>query len=393
MFPLVETAIAFAILMLTAALFVSALVQLVQKIGRYRSQTVAGMVKSVIHGFRVYHDDSDILAAEDEKDPEKKMHRAAENERVELQFVNDILSDPVLHTRAERVKYGDDSERLAKLVEYIHGDDLTALVFNWSKYYAREASPPAEPDASRDPISTRQVASAAVDLPLPAQWVGSGKPYATTGNFAAYVGRWFATLESTATERFKKRIRALTIVISAVVIVLFNLDGAHLIRELYRNSGARTALTAQLSTLELTAGRLGVRGALQDGPEADTTNRELALELQKTASILDDADVGIGWQNSWIVARWCAYRGECRGTALPPTRGSILLDTFAWLSGLLFSCVMLSLGAPFWYGALASLLNLKNEVQKTGEQAKTDKWDDGSAAAVRGAAAPGAPPR
>ena len=93
-------------------------------------------------------------------------------------------------------------------------------------------------------------------------------------------------------------------------------------------------------------------------------NGEFFLEMQKTATILDDAKVGIGWQQSWIVRRWCAY-WQCAGESplAPPSLGRVLMDTLLFLLGLALSWVMLSLGAPFWYQLLSRVLNLKSAVQ------------------------------
>lgn len=358
MLPMLETVLAFVAAMLAASLFVSAVVQVVQGLGRYRSRTVAGMLYALIHGYRVYYNDPDILEAEAETDPMKRRTLLDQANRCEAVFVRDILADPALHSRGEAIQFQDDPDQLSAMVEYIDEQDLIDLGRNYAEYYSRN--------------HPALAAGVAPPFPLPVEWIG-GRPgivkaYADTDTFTAYVKRWFKTLEGTAAESFKQRIRRLTLVVSCSVVIVLNLDGIDLIRALYRNGGSRQALIAQSDTLRATAERLGVaapQGEGQNAPKgADRTTKELALELQKTATILDEADAGIGWQNSWITRRWAAFRGVGGGTGvLPPPPERLFLDTSLWLIGLLFSMVMLSLGAPFWVTTMAQVIRLKNEVR------------------------------
>jgi hypothetical protein len=138
-----------------------------------------------------------------------------------------------------------------------------------------------------------------------------------------------------------------------------------LVGALYRSRTGADALAKQADALQTVATRLGVAGAAPATSETprDTTAKEMALELQKTATMLDDAQVGIGWQNSWITKRWCVYRGACTDAGPAPTAGRLAVDVMLWLLGLVLSCVMLSLGAPFWVSTMSSLINLQNAVQ------------------------------
>jgi hypothetical protein len=332
-------------------------------VGRYRARTVAEMLRALIHGFRVFHNDADILAAEAAKPAEKKRKLAEANE-CERVFVRDILGDPVLHARSEEIQYEEDPQQLCKMVEYIDECDLIRLGRNYAEYYAllRGNPPGIAPPAAAPPVA----AAPPAPLPLPLEWVGGTpqqpKSYADTEQFGAYVKQWFTTLEGTAAESFKKRIRRLTLVIACSVVVLFNLDGIDLIRGLNANGTARAALGAQADTLRVTADRLGV-GGFEAGAWPDPSNHDLALVMQKTATILDEANIGIGWQHSWITKRWAASKGVGTEPGVPPTRVRLGLDTFLWLVGLFFSAAMVSLGSRFWLSMLAKVLPLKNEVQ------------------------------
>jgi hypothetical protein len=418
-FPLIETAIAFAAAMFAASLFVSAAVQMLQKVGRYGSTTVREMLEALLSGFRDFHNDPLVIAAEHDRPTEDMLRDAlrayvpakpadgsidwpdaddqtlhadgaaepaggavgVSTPRAELrrridgeirQFAGDVLSDGTLHSRRNALEYRDDPERLAKLVEYVDAADLKRLASSWARYYAGKANlAPSQPDATLDPDAAESRTQ------LPVQWVGPLLARSkTTRDFERYVETWFATFEGTASERFKKKIRRLTLVVSALVVVIFNLDGIHLLRELNHNAAGRQALVEKVESLQTTAARLGVAGTELGPDELDATEKELALELQKTALSLDEAGVGIGWQDSWIVERFCAYREACASVAPKPSGWRLLLDSGAWLGGLTFAWVLLSLGAPFWYGALSGLINTRNAVrarkETEAEEAKAD---------------------
>jgi hypothetical protein len=316
--PLVETAIAFAAVMLATSLFVSAIVQLVQNVLHWRGRTLMDMVMMLFVGFRDRHDDPD-----------------AHDQAAASRFAEQVLTDSTLHAYGVMTRYGSDPKKLANLIDYIAPDDLLAVVAMYAE-----------------------------DGKLPKDWFRKGEvpPWATVTEFAAYLKKWFVTVEATHAQEYKRSMRRLTLGISCLVVVLFCLDGLQLVRTLWQNRTAAEALAKQVDTIQATAGRLG----FGETTERDTTSKELALELQKTATILDEAEVGIGWQSAWITKRWCAYKG-CND--LPqPSKLRLLADAMMWLFGLAFSCVMLSLGAPFWVTTLSSLIRLQNEVQRRKQQ-------------------------
>ncbi|WP_437962038.1 hypothetical protein WME76_21870 [Sorangium sp. So ce119] len=343
MIPLLETALAFALIMLTASLFVSAVVQVIINVGRYRSCVLIHMLRSLIHGFRTFHRDPEVV---DPVTGRPAPDALSGDESCEMRFVHEVLADPVLHARSAKLVAGSDPARLALLVEYIDADDL---------------------------ISIAAGASVAVDAEgrerlLPGRWVSCGqggavetKRYATLDQFSAYVRRWFPTLEGTASQTFKQRARQLTLLVSMMVVLLFNFDGFRVLARLHENGASRAQIIAQEDTVTTTAARLGERPQRAPDELRDATLEDFRLEMQKAATVLDEANLGIGWQESWIVARFCAYRGD--SAAASPTALQLARDTLFWLAGLAFSCGMLSLGAPFWVTTFSRLIQMRNEVQ------------------------------
>ena len=403
MFPLLETAIAFTAAMLTASLLVSAVVQAIQSAGSYRADTVSGMLRSVIHGFRSFYNDPDLLAV-DYPDPRSSDELEPVRGRVfagERAFVQDILADPTLHARGDALTYGDDPARQALLVEYISASDLIAIARN----HAESASAPETPDAAANvahvssPVPPPAESGSVTILTrpgdekrfLPACWLypKAGqeaaqklrieKPYATLAKFAEYVQHWYPTFEATASQTFKGRIRRLTRVVACSLVVLLNIDSLGLALTLYRNSGGSYA--QRVPELQQQASRLGVTKVDLEPVPADSPAAPTAADPALLLSALDDPTLGLGWQGSAIVDTWCSHTGKC-----PSTKGALggwqtASATILWSFGLILSWALLSLGAPFWYNALAGLLNLRNAVQIKNEQADASRAGNSAAGA------------
>lgn len=387
---LIDTLVAFAAVMLAASLVVNAVVRLIENLGRYRSRALEGMLKSVLHGFRSFNNDPEVLKVDlPAADPayarikpeipgiQRVLDAAGQR------FADDIREDPTLHARGQQIPYGSSAEQLAKLVNYIEEQDLIDIANNHAEYEAQRQSaedqlggahsaPPGAAPSEAPPPSATLPSTAMPERPLPASWFvapNSGKAvpaYATTKHFDAYVKRFFKTFEATTTEMFRAQMRRLTLVVSCIVVVLANLDGIHLIRVLRADDsadGPTAALNRNVAELQTVARRLNVEGtALREDEQLDTSSRELALEIQKSASVLDDPNLGFGWQDSWIVKRWCAYRGRCEEPAI--SGSALARDTLVWVIGLVFSCILVSFGQSVWYKVIENLLGLKSKPLK-----------------------------
>ena len=145
--------------------------------------------------------------------------------------------------------------------------------------------------------------------------------------------------------------------------MFLNFDSINLMRSLYGNTGARNSVNDRIPALE-SAAVPGNPEKPSNGSQPD--DQKLASEELRAGLVtLETPGLGIGWQDSFIVHRFCAYEAKCGDHVPPISRGRLLLDVSLWITGLLTSCLFLSLGAPFWYGMLQKVVNFKTELEKT----------------------------
>jgi hypothetical protein len=339
LFPLIETAIAFSLVMLATSLVVSAFVQMLQSLFDLRSKNLLDMLHGLLRGFRSYYNDSETPAATE-----------APNSG-EQAFAQAILGHASVR--------GQGSAR--DRIEHIDRRDLVSLVGSLASF--------AKGLAGNVPDDENLVRK----LPLPTQWFADPhRDYRTVGNFADYVARWFDTVEATYSQRFRNKIRLLTIGVSGMLVMLMGLDGIRLARDLHASHDARKGFLDQAAEIQRAAARLGVEGAAvptgEPDPGRDQSNKELLLEAQKLATLLDTAPgIRFGWQSSWFTKEFCAQRGICRDVPAPGW-GVLFQHFLALLAGLIFSSVMLSLGAPFWVDTLGRFINLRNAVATASDE-------------------------
>lgn len=319
MFPLIETAAAFAAVMLVASLFVSALVQAIHSAIRLRAAGLSDMLLTLIHNY------TEIHGIDLDEDGEKA-------------FVEAILSHPLLHSRrsGRALRAGG-----SRPIEYLDQADLIDLV---------------RTEMSRTTARASVVKKAVADVE----------------QLTRFVERWYETIGATASQYFKHRMRQLTLVVSCALVLAFNFDGLRLLGDLHRDDVQRSALARQITELQATSDRIAKeRGAAGDAAHPASTDpalQDLKQQMEATSKTLEETGVTLGWPSSHIVQRWQQYHAPIGATSPRQSGAQMLAEALLWIAGLVFSCVMLSLGAPFWATTLGGLVNLTNAVQnvKTG---------------------------
>ncbi len=192
------------------------------------------------------------------------------------------------------------------------------------------------------------------------------------------VEEWFDTVMAATSERFKLRTRWLTAVGALVLAFGFQVDSMSVFRQLSGNAELRDALVAQATSSQTLFEDLqkaaaeeppkpAAEGEAADSPEAARRRIEAAKAGLAKANELVEA-TGLRVLNP-MYATWGEFQDDF--LSLLPTGDSpdpLLRKLGDGLSGKLMTVFLLSLGAPFWYGALSKLIGLRSAVAKKGEK-------------------------
>ena len=409
MFDLLDTALAFSLTMLAASLFVSVVVQFIQGLLGMRGTQVIRMVQSIHLCYREHYlplllkNRQKLLAdavsqshgtivtkayTEQIEEINKQIINLSPNDVRCRFFIADVLCDSSLHpidsyqrflvaTKGKSPLNDQDWPiflKQAHQIEYLAQDDLLRLV---SKQWDLPSGYPQEGEPTR----------------AETWWSSPLAKLAGPPSFQESMTYWFPTIEGTSAQDFKQRVRMITLWVSCAVVIVLNLDGLQLISTLNNEKTQRDFMVSQASNLLLSANRVTANDqpfgpppvpatthstipqspapAASPLPASETTSpttADKALEIQKAVTILSDANIGLGWPKSWIVKEWAAFNHvEGGGDVTAPGAVSMAMDILRWIGGLLFSCALLSLGAPFWVTTVSDLINLKNEVQQRKE--------------------------
>ncbi|MDP3331025.1 MAG: hypothetical protein Q8S55_03350 [Methylococcaceae bacterium] len=172
----------------------------------------------------------------------------------------------------------------------------------------------------------------------------------------AKINSWFDQTIDRVSDRVTATTRVITVLCSIVVVLAIQLDTLDVINRLSLDDGLRNALVAKAFALDkslLATQSLNVSKV--DGAKAITPTEQTAIA---TANSQGDIKMKItGLQDLGII--------------------NVPTSTEEWLkhwqqsnpAGMILTVFLLSLGAPFWYGALKNLLKLRgNSADKDDEQ-------------------------
>ena len=420
--PYVETAIAFALVMLAGSLLVNIVVRLIHAYTGERPRGVQDMLGQLHRGFcehraiapddpagarlafidavlssSILHDARTMAAADAELDQARVRAadlraRGAASASAAAAERSRLSGDALVHAAIERRR-----ARLWGAVDYISRDDLLAIV---RASAGEDGSLPmawfgGAPVAKAPPTKLQERLLEVVVASAPARAAG----HVSARDFHDYCRRWFVTAEATVRQRFSVAARKASVAASGLVVVLLNLDALRLGFDLYRDRVLAENIARRQDDLGAMAQRVSGPDSYPDVGQSDGGKvdvGQLGLDLQKTAAVLTVERVPLGWQDAWIVKRWCAYHDACDDPSVPkPTRSALTIELMMWLLGLLTSLVLLSLGAPFWVGLLKRLGGLANALQgrSTGDPHRTEAvaWERESAAPRPGADDAGVP--
>lgn len=183
-------------------------------------------------------------------------------------------------------------------------------------------------------------------------------------SFLAKIHSWFDQTIDRTVDRFTITARKVTFCCAAGVVMFLQLDTIALINQLSMDGQLRNTLVQQAMGVNTTQPTAAPATTPQDMPAAA---KQLRADLDANRDQIQDlATLGL-FRVPQNVGEW----------AKEFQSGNIIMK----ISGLLVSMVLLSLGAPFWYNALKTLIGLrsviadKDDVQRAQRQTQPAKTD------------------
>jgi hypothetical protein len=167
---------------------------------------------------------------------------------------------------------------------------------------------------------------------------------------ARHAADWFPLAMDPVAERYRRRMRGLSYVSAAVVVLALNADALTIFR-LSRNDPAfRERVGAVTAGLVEWSRRVDSLEKLCDAPgeeiEADTPSDTACVALHAAQDSLRAAEKRAGGDTAFLAGLLGDRRpGEPR-----------------WWLGILLSVLLVSLGAPFWHDLLEALFGVKSRV-------------------------------
>ena len=170
--------------------------------------------------------------------------------------------------------------------------------------------------------------------------IGETEARERLGKVATQAVAWFPLAMGPVDERYRRRMRGLALLSSAIVVLALNADAFAILRKAREDPEFRHKVQATALHLDSLAQRaraeMGPDTAAgpRPHPAADTLSAALPRVLAQA-----DSEFAFG------------------------APGGREFGTYRWWIGILGSILLVSLGAPFWHDALEALFGLKNRIR------------------------------
>ena len=198
------------------------------------------------------------------------------------------------------------------------------------------------------------------------------RAFTTVQGLKSRVETWYDTVMQSFEERYTRGMKTWTVVISAVVVIVFNINVLNVYREISTSSAKRALI---LQSADKVLAKSKAASAANTPIDPNVTPEQVIEEAKKVFSqenINYMTDVGLKGPR-WITeipafVKNEGYTGQKTLTD-PNYRSKIVIKTmFGWL----LMTLLLSTGAPFWQDTLETLFGLKNRMRKQTETRNTE---------------------
>ena len=178
------------------------------------------------------------------------------------------------------------------------------------------------------------------------------------GKIAERAVKWFPLAMSPVDDRYRRRMRGLAVLSSAIVVLGANANAFDLVQRARRDPEFRArvaTITTRLDTLQRRADSMSKAPVDSGRPSVAPAVRAIrdsagTLALQ---ALRDDALISgpRGWQ----------------------------LASYTWWAGIILSIALVSLGAPFWHDTLEAMFGLKSRIRAQAKLYQQSLPSDGAA--------------
>lgn len=390
----IDTAIAFAVVMLMLSLVVTAAVQMVSALTDLRGRNLASGLENLLRQI----------------EPEFR-EELPDGSTIAEHVAQVVVRHPAVAHAGTRAKAVSKSELIAVLRDLCSGSPA-ATIDDAAKTKLKALIDRQVPRIGQAVAAAEAVAKRLnIDLPGQEAKVKAAvdSAFATVSQLDHQVGQWFDTIMNRLSDIFTRHTRVITVVVSVLFVVSLHIDSGEILRQITRSPELRARLTAMSDSELSQADKIfdnGERSAAAladvrtnhatkpDGPQilaalgkvpphltrcADGSNSlsEVTKGMPDAEALLDEFNNTC--QSKTKQAMGNAYdemrglRDDLKKTDLKivpaQVNGNVVFGSSAqWLAayrvrrhlaGALVSILFLSLGAPFWYNALRQLSNLK----------------------------------
>jgi len=236
-------------------------------------------------------------------------------------------------------------------------------------------------------VGNRQVAAAILrqfgKQDLPRLVVGEAGAVEVTGSWEEMVQgieQDWAAIAPMASASYTANTRRYLLGVSAVAVLLFNLDAIRILRILAVDPNVRAALVSDAAGIVAAqpASTSGAASAPGAGTAGDSLARLTSWQKQNVAE-LKATGLPLGWELAplWVCqgGATATYRQPCGGAIAP---WDTVLLWLLCLFGLALGIGLVSQGAPFWFSLLETELGIKNAAgQAAGAAPATTRMPDG----------------
>jgi hypothetical protein len=421
----IDTAIAFAVVMLMLSLIVMAIVQMVSALIDLRGRNLASGLQNLLR--QIEPDFRNPLRQETTTPQTKSDSGKQQNQwpTIAQQIAEVVVRHPAIAHAGTRAKAVSQSE-LIRVLRDLCSAQPAATLQGAAKEKLKALLDARVPDGT-ETVAAAQALAQQLAAKLPGQdaqvKAAVDATFATVSRLEHQLDQWFDTVMDRLSDIFTRKVRVITVVVSVLLVAALQIDSGEILRQIIHSPELRAKLTEMSDTALSQADKLfdnseraasalaDVRKNYSNDPKDAQTVAALAKVPSHLTRCVDGRNALIentqqlanaqallnefnnACEDRTKQAMGNAYdemrglRGDLEKTNLNimPTEigGQAVFDSPShwWkaygvprhLFGVLVSVLLLSLGAPFWFNALRQLSNLKPAIAAKVNAARQDE--------------------